>query len=98
MWISVLPVTLLPSGMFSSMLTDRDHLMTSYRGEVRRDPLRAIAHFDIGATLAHPDFLARILPRHRIAASSPGNIRIPRDLAQLIVHVRVCGTPAHHLH
>jgi hypothetical protein len=29
------------------VLTDDDHLMLSHRRHVRRDPLRAVAHFDI---------------------------------------------------
>jgi hypothetical protein len=39
------------------VLADDDYLMLSHRRHVRRDPLRAVAHFDIQAALPYRTFL-----------------------------------------
>ncbi len=80
------------------MLTDGHYLMLAYAGDMNRDTVRAVAHFDIATVFANPDFLACVLPGYRIAAALPRDIRIPCDFAQLIVHVRIVRTAVHHLH
>ena len=52
------------------MLRMRDDLMVSDR-RVERDSLASVANLDAGILLTHPDVLARVLPRHRVATVAP---------------------------
>src|SRR5580692_3548255 len=58
-----------------------------------RDALGAIADLHGRSVVAHPDLLARVLPRYGIAAAVPGDIGITSDLALLIIHIWI-GRPA----
>ena len=72
---------------------DGDHLMPSDCRHMHGDPLGAVAHFDIVPVIAHPDLFARIVPRHRVSAAPPGDVRVARHFALLIIHIGIGRAP-----
>src|SRR5215831_12895717 len=56
---------------------------------VDRNPFAAVMYFHLTPALTHPHLSARIRPRHGVAAALPGNVCIARDLAQLVVDIRI---------
>ena len=65
------------------------HLMFASRSGVHRDPGRAFQYIHFLSHLAHPHFLADILPRHRIAAPLPVDISIAGHLPQFAIDVGI---------
>src|SRR6266481_343945 len=65
------------------------HAVFPLRFAVHRDPLTARADIHFPRNFLHPNFLAGILPGHRIPAALPVHVRVPRHFAQLAIHVRI---------
>src|SRR5689334_1835434 len=70
-----------------------DDLVARRRRGVQRDALASAANFNAAVLLTHPDVLACVLPRHRVAAATPCHIRIASNSALLIVAMRI-GRPS----
>src|SRR5947207_3618721 len=83
-------VTQRDAGMVFAMCDD---LMTPHRLRVHRDAIATVADFDVAAVIADPDLLARIRPRHGVAAAVPRNVRVARPFPLLIIHIWIGWAP-----
>src|SRR6516165_10197374 len=75
------------------VVSERDDLVTLGRCGMQGDALSAVVDLNCWSVVAHPDLLACVLPRHRIAAAVPRDVGITSDLALLVIHIWI-GWPA----
>ena len=75
------------------MFRSRDHQMAPLGSRVQGNALLAVIYLDIDSSLAHPHLLPHILPRHRVAATLPEDVRIARHFAQFVIGIRVRLAP-----
>src|SRR6516164_2349836 len=75
------------------MMAKGDHLVPRGRRRMYCDALGAVVDLNRWSVVPHPDLLACVLPRHRIAAAVPRDVGITSDLALLVIHIWI-GWPA----
>src|ERR1700686_159084 len=89
-----------PSGSQRDALVVRRksyYLMLAPRSGMRGDPCATIRYVHLTSNLAHPHFLAGILPRDRVAAPLPVHICIACHFPQFAIHKRIAKPAAERL-
>src|SRR5262245_11544032 len=75
------------------MFRQSNDVMLAGYSRMDSNTLASVMHFDLAGTIAHPNRLPRISPRHRVSIAFPGTEGIPCHFAQFFFDVSI-GRPS----